>query len=91
MLDASGYGCLAAHKKGERHSASSYEFVTVCSSACYILLYLVSDGCDGSASSTALHHIITGTKKAFRLHTRSSGHSFFYRQMRGRESSQEKS
>lgn len=56
MLDASGYGCLAAHRKGERHSASSYKFVTVHSSACYILLDLVSDG-DGSASRTALHHV----------------------------------
>lgn len=34
--------------------------------------------------------IITGTQKEFKLYNRSSGHSF-HRQMRGRESSPEKS
>lgn len=54
MLDASGYGCLAAHRKGERHSASSYKFVNVYFPACYILLYLVSDDSGGSASCTVV-------------------------------------
>lgn len=54
MLDASGYGCLDAHRTGERHSASSYKFVNVHFPACYILLYLVSDDCGGSASCTVV-------------------------------------
>lgn len=54
MLDASGYGCLAAHRKGERHSASSYKFVNVYCPARCILLYLVSDDSGGLASCTAV-------------------------------------
>lgn len=54
MLDASGYGCLAAHRKGERLSASSYKFVNVYFPASYILLYLVSGDCGGSASCTVV-------------------------------------
>ena len=51
MLDASGYGCLAARKKGERHSASSYKFVNVHFPACYILLYSVAHDCKELHSS----------------------------------------
>lgn len=54
MLDASGYGCLAAHRKGERRSASSYKFVNVYFPACYILLYLVSGDRGGSASTVMI-------------------------------------
>lgn len=54
MLDASGYGCVDAHRKGERHSASSYKFVNIYFPACYILLYLVSNDCGESASCTVV-------------------------------------
>lgn len=70
MLDASGYGCLAAHKKGERHSASSYEFVTVCSSAAISFSILFQMAVMGQPAAQLFiicvyrcADIITGTKK----------------------------
>lgn len=60
MLDASGYGRLAARRKGEKLSTSSYKFVNVYCPACSILLYLVSDDSAGSPSCTVTTGCVCG-------------------------------